>query len=1006
MCPRYWCLKTNKPMTAEQVEKGECGGKIIPQDKKTKIPQGHYIYEFTDSRQHIDIKGEYVNYNPGFLDKSKSTGTHGIPCCFRNPFETKQNDLRSYYNIGEDDITIGNNDMISGKKSDNIRAKRNYLNILSVERVPIPIHRWGFLPLSVELFLHTNNLESVDPKQSTSIQRGKSPLLRYGVERSSKRSFIACIANIYTYHNNIPTPTITEMLNIIISKLSLDIYMRSQNGSLVPLFQPKRINISDIEVENYKDTQVYKSTDLSNSEDYRSLKYKIASYQNFLKYLNDDDSLIDYTFLWDIITSQETGLFNMGLNLVIMEIEDNDIRDNISLICPTNSYNHKFYDSKRGTVLLLKQNEYYEPIYVYGNTKEEIASNKINSIKIFYMENTPTSLVPIFKNIENSINNYCKPTNKQRNYTYKSNISLPLLLNEINKINFKVQEQVINYRGKIIGITATDINSDNKIFIPCSPSVSVKDIKIITIDNVEWLDYSTTINLLQVISNRSNSKILCKPMVKLEEDGLIIGILTETNQLILINKPIQNTLTDDIATIKTYSYKKYYSIDKAITTSEEGDNERKKTIRNIELETKFYLQFREKLRDLLNDLTNQEQRDNIYEISTSQVYVFAVKMQKINELIRQILSPVIKFTNFADDTLDLIYNNNRYSPDNKGFCMSSKNQLCVPRYNLISNQDNQVYYFLKLSDELIRYSRIRTFIFDPTYNKIINLEYSVLPSESLLLNSHITNEYFDNLNMSNIHNEYVNSIPYELAIPITQNKTYYNISLDQQITNIQYNNANFEEECIMQITNITDKNNWNNIFTNKHTITDIKNTPLCGFYIISKILKIHSNVEENIYSIKQLLIKAYHKIIKSNKHLAMVIYAILSKEFKQMYISKIQTKILSLETMIMNDSYFITHFDLWVLCNDLNLPVILCSDYIFKLYKISFNYIILGGDIKTDNYICINSNAYKNKNQYPSRYSIIQPTIPLYTKDFIFVKENLLEFLQEYNKKRVKIVVK
>ena len=36
--------------------------------------------------------------------------------------------------------------------------------------------------------------------------------------------------------------------------------------------------------------------------------------------------------------SKEVGLFPKGLNLAIMEIENNDLRDNVSLICPTNSY--------------------------------------------------------------------------------------------------------------------------------------------------------------------------------------------------------------------------------------------------------------------------------------------------------------------------------------------------------------------------------------------------------------------------------------------------------------------------------------------------------------------------------------------------------------------------------------------------------------------------------------------------------------------------------------------
>ena len=81
----------------------------------------------------------------------------------------------------------------------------------------------------------------------------------------------------------------------------------------------------------------------------------------FLQFLDDDDSIIDHTILWDIISTPNKLLFESGVNLVIMEIMDNDIRDNISLICPTNSYSDKLYDINKGTIMLLKHNQYYEP---------------------------------------------------------------------------------------------------------------------------------------------------------------------------------------------------------------------------------------------------------------------------------------------------------------------------------------------------------------------------------------------------------------------------------------------------------------------------------------------------------------------------------------------------------------------------------------------------------------------------------------------------------------------
>ena len=64
----------------------------------------------------------------------------------------------------------------------------------------------------------------------------------------------------------------------------------------------------------------------------------ISAYQNFIDYLNNDNIIIDYTYLWDLICLPNKNLFKDGLNLIILEMNENDITNNINLICPTNHY--------------------------------------------------------------------------------------------------------------------------------------------------------------------------------------------------------------------------------------------------------------------------------------------------------------------------------------------------------------------------------------------------------------------------------------------------------------------------------------------------------------------------------------------------------------------------------------------------------------------------------------------------------------------------------------------
>ena len=86
------------------------------------------------------------------------------------------------------------------------------------------------------------------------------------------------------------------------------------------------------------------------------------------------------------------------------------------------------------------------------------------------------------------------------------------------------------------------------------------------------------------------------------------------------------------------------------------------------------------------------------------------------------------------------------------FCMTvqdGENGICkllIPKNNLINNKDNESGYFMRLSDEIIRYGQIRTFLFKPQV--ILSLEsvdYKLKDNEIILLDSLLNIEYFDYL---------------------------------------------------------------------------------------------------------------------------------------------------------------------------------------------------------------------------------------------------------------------
>ena len=83
--------------------------------------------------------------------------------------------------------------------------------------------------------------------------------------------------------------------------------------------------------------------------------------------------------------------------------------------------------------------------------------------------------------------------------------------------------------------------------------------------------------------------------------------------------------------------------------------------------------------------------------------------------------------------------------------------LMIPSVNMITGKDNKERYYLRLADELLRYTRIRTFMFQPdAYLSLGSIPYDLSKDEVILLQSLLTQEYFDDLEPAEA-NEYIKS---------------------------------------------------------------------------------------------------------------------------------------------------------------------------------------------------------------------------------------------------------
>ena len=105
-------------------------------------------------------------------------------------------------------------------------------------------------------------------------------------------------------------PTINEMLEIMKESITLDMFLKYNNGSLASTFQSKKKRMIDVDdIEKYNDTFFYKSIDQNNEAQMDFLEDTIIAFENFLNYLMDETSHIDYTYLWDLVCTPNNKLF-------------------------------------------------------------------------------------------------------------------------------------------------------------------------------------------------------------------------------------------------------------------------------------------------------------------------------------------------------------------------------------------------------------------------------------------------------------------------------------------------------------------------------------------------------------------------------------------------------------------------------------------------------------------------------------------------------------------------
>ena len=705
--------------------------------------------------------------------------------------------------------------------------------------------------------------------------------------------------------------------------LTIDTFTTYQNGSLVNSFyNPNK----EVGINEYPKSSIYKRTDLNNTYQKEALLRVINAYNNFLDYLDNPDSPLDYMYMWDIICTPHPKLFYSGLNIVIMDIPSDDSTNNISVVCPTNHYSHSLFDIKKPTLFLVKKYEYYEPLYVIEDTREGNKTQRSYERLFTYgIAENLTGINNALRDFEPMFKTMCAPLNSiPDSYAFKTNIDAITIKEALEKQDYNIVKQVLNFHNKVVGLYCA--KEDIEGFVPTLPSGQLIDTNIDSTyfnDDSLWSNYLDTTEFLSTIVKDTDGAVPCKPHSKVIEDEMIVGILTETNQFIDLITPEQDLFKDD--GLKIINSSSYNKANQETQLSSAQDTEREMYVKKIKLESGFYNAFRNTLRSLVNNYNYISIRKSIESIASSKGVLYTYKLERIIELIHQLMDNNVVFVSFDNMDFDEIFsclNTSEEMCNERPYCRYEEDscKLMLPINNLLNNQLNEDIYFGKLADELIRYNRIKLFIFEPKmYLSFNDLKYNLHENELILLQSLITGDYFDEL-VPEIRNSYVKYISYDYAEP------YVSQPYSDSYEDVAQMQEDIEEVILKDSICIPKKKS---IFGNIKDILPLdfkelfyfETSPKCSFQVFIDIME-DMNIDITINDIRNSLSELYQPLL-ANYSQNLVDYW-TQYGMKELAII-LQKKQATIEDLIVSDYYGLTIIDFWLLSEKYNVPLIMYS---------------------------------------------------------------------------------
>ena len=718
----------------------------------------------------------------------------------------------------------------------------------------------------------------------------------------------------------------------MLKELTINIFISLQNGTLV-----ERFFDNSIELNKYEDTilKLKLNTNpliekLLRKENGRKYVDKLSkSYLNFRDFILDDTNVIDYTYLWDFVCKH---LFPKQVNLVIFRENQIDITNQVEILCPTNHYSNTIYNFKHQTLFIYQNRNYFEPLLLF---KSKVDEPKIKQFGFTISDNSiKGDLKNTLQQIKESIVK-CEPYddfNYKNTYVFKNNLNAKRIYDIFTNNNISILKQVLNFNSQIIGLVIKYKNIE--LFVPTNPSnIFDNDVEIVFVDdNGLWNEYSITRDLYNEISKKYT--VPFTPRFKVKEDGLLIGIITETNQFVALSKPSEDIYENDLETINNFND---VEIDTNTILSHEEDKERVELVKRIKLESNFFSAFRNTIKIILSKKQNLQFRKDIENVLQSQD-LYLNKLNKLIEILKNITKKYILFTRYKDETIKQL---NKIVPCiskedcNTSYCVY-ENKLCkllLPQEHLFTKENNYEIYHGRIADELIRYVTLHSYILGyETHLSIQKINYNLRDNEIILLESSLENYFTDLIPFQD--SKYVKFNTFENVEPIDSDPTQNILQIREkakqdkgELTEGQLKEEEDEEklENQIKISECISDDKKKLVTTEKERLIKKYGFPKttnkilfnreinnCGIFVFQIILKDLKKEEYSITSIKETLKTFYKTSMKRDE---------LEKQLKAE--NKIWEDYEDVYEYILSSEYFISKLDITTLCYIFKIPLIL-----------------------------------------------------------------------------------